>query len=310
MILVLTVTIPIFVVMFAGYFSARKGYIDRTGIKALTSFVFYFTLPLMLFHSLANAPVAQELNYYFVLAYSLASLTVFAFGFAVARWVFGCTWPEQAVQGLAVSFGHTVFMTIPIGAALYGDAANLPIALLVAIEMGITVPVAIVLLEIQKSQGGDTFNAVVKGVKTALLNPIILSILLGISAALVEVKLPQMFDAVVALVRGATVPCALYAIGASLAGLPLAERLRETGFMVLAKLFVYPAVVLLFMQLVPDLDPRWRNIALIAAATPLGVSVYIVASTYNTYQARASTATLASVILSVITLSILVVLLG
>lgn len=310
MILVLTVTIPIFVVLFAGYYSARKGYIDKGGIKVMTSFVFYFTLPLMLFHSLANAPVAEELNYYFMLAYALAGLVVFAFGFAVARWVFGCTWAEQAVQGLAISFGHTVFMTIPIGAALYGDAVNLPIALLIAIEMGVIVPVAIVLLEMQKSQDGAKLKALVKGLKTALLNPIILSILLGISAALLEIKMPKMFDAIVALVRGATVPCALYAIGASLAGLPLAERMRETGFMVLAKLFVYPAVVLLFMQFVPDLDPRWRNIALIAAATPLGVSVYLIASSYNAYQARASTATLASVVLSVVTLSILVVLLG
>jgi len=310
MILVLTVTIPIFVVMFAGYFSARKGYIDKTGIKALTSFVFYFTLPLMLFHSLANAPVAQELNYYFVLAYSLAGLTMFAFGFAVARWVFGCTWPEQAVQGLAISFGHTVFITIPIATALYGEAANLPIALLIAIEMGVTVPVAIVLLEIQQSQSGTMWTAIMKGANAALVSPIILSILLGISAALLEIKMPTILDGIVSLVRGATVPCALYAIGASLAGLPLAERMRETGFMVLAKLFVYPAVVLLFMQFVPGLDPNWRNIALIASATPVGVSVYLVASSYNAYQARASTATLASVILAVVTLSILVVLLG
>jgi predicted permease len=304
--LILTVTIPIFTVMLAGYFSARRGLIGPAGIQAFTGFVFYFALPLMLFHNLANAPVAEQFNAAYVAAYALAGLILFGFGMAVARFGFGCNWPEQTVQGLGVSLGHTVFITIPIASALYGKASNLPVALLIAVEMGMTVPLAVLLLEIGQGEGAAWRKAAWAGIKSALASPIILSILLGAGFALMNIELPVVLDGVVGLVRGATVPCALYAIGASLAGLPLTERMRETSFIALAKLFVYPAAVFALMSLVPDLDPAWRNIAVIAAATPVGVSVYLVASTYNAYQARVSTATLASTVISVITLSALV----
>jgi len=308
MILVLTVTIPIFVVILAGYISAKRGIMGKESIKAFTTFVFYFCLPLLLFRNLANAPVAEQIRGDYVLAYLLAGLMSFAIGYAVARWIFKCSAAEQAVQGLAVSFGHTVFMTIPIGFALYGEASVLPIALLVTIEMAFIVPLAIVLLEIQSQERSSLIAVSGTALRAVFFNPIVPSILLGVAAAMMGVKIPAVLNGLVNLVQGATVPCALFAIGASLAGLSFSERLRETSFMAAGKLLLYPLLVFLFMSVFPDIPPDWRNIAIIAAATPLGVSVYLVASTYDTYGNQASAATLVSMLFAVVTLSILVAL--
>jgi predicted permease len=38
----------------AGYIAARRNMIDKPGIQRLNGFVFYFTLPLMLFHNMAT----------------------------------------------------------------------------------------------------------------------------------------------------------------------------------------------------------------------------------------------------------------
>lgn len=308
MILIVTVTVPIFVVLAAGYFAARRGSMGPESIKAFTSFVFYFCLPLMLFHSLANAPIAEQFNAYYVIAYVLASLTAYILGYLVARWGFNCSPSEQAVQGLSVSFGHTVFMTIPIVTALYGEGALLPVALLVGVEMGVTVPLSVILLEVDKSEGNNVLGAAIKAIRSVISSPIILSILLGISIALLEIELPKVLDGIVNLIRGATIPTALFAIGASLAGLTFSERARETGFIVCGKLLIYPLLVFAFMSVFPGIPPQWKYIAVIAAATPVGASVYLVASTYNTFVERASAATLASTIFSVVTLSVLVVL--
>lgn len=106
-------------------------------------------------------------------------------------------------------------------------------------------------------------------------------------------------------------PCALFALGATLAGLPLAERLRETSFMVMMKLIVYPALIYLVMLVfLPELDPVWRAVAVISAAVPMGANVYLVAVRYEAYVERGSTAVLASTVLSVITVSALVVAFG
>lgn len=307
MTLIVTVTVPIFIVVFAGYFAARRGIMGRDSIRAFTSFVFYFCLPLMLFHNLANAPVSEDFNSHYVMAYALASLIMYFLAYALARWGFHRSPPEQAVQGLAASFGHTVFMTIPIAAALYGEASLLPVALLIAVEMGVIVPLAIVLLEIERSEVRNFGGAATKAIRSVVTSPIILSILAGIAVALLGIELPEILDGIVNLVRGATIPAALYAIGASLAGLSFSQRIGETGSMVIGKILIYPFVVFLIMSTVPDLSPQWRNIAIIAAATPIGASVYLVASTYDTFVERVSSATLISTILSTVTLSVLVV---
>ncbi|MDA0785257.1 MAG: AEC family transporter [Proteobacteria bacterium] len=308
MILVLTVTIPIFVVILAGYIAAKRGIMSKESIKAFTSFVFYFCLPLLLFRNLANAPVAEQLRGDYILAYLLAGLVSFAIGYAVARWIFNCTVAERAVQGLGVSFGHTVFMTIPIGLALYGEASVLPIALLITVEMAVIVPLSIVLLEIQRGERNGLVEISGTAFRAIFFNPIVPSILLGIAAAILQVEIPAVLNGLVNLVQGATIPCALFAIGASLAGLSFSERLGETGFLVVGKLLMYPLLVFVFMSMFPDIPPEWRNIAIIAAATPLGVSVYLVASTYDTYVNQASAATLVSMLFAVVTLSVLVAL--
>ena len=76
--------------------------------------------------------------------------------------------------------------------------------------------------------------------------------------------------------------------------------------MAAGKLLLYPLLVFVFMSAFPDIPAEWRNIAIIAAATPLGVSVYLVASTYGTYVNQTSAATLVSMLFAVVTLSILV----
>ena len=77
--------------------------------------------------------------------------------------------------------------------------------------------------------------------------------------------------------------------------------------MVVLKLFVYPLLVVGAMALFPGIDPMWRAIAILSAAMPMGANVYLVATRYETYVARASTAVLLSTAISVVTVSLLAV---
>lgn len=197
MLLILTITLPIFVLILAGYLSAWRGLIDQAGIRGLTNFVFYFALPLMLFHNLANAPVAERFDGAYVLAYFAVGLAVHLTGLFMARWVFKCTWSEQAIQGIAVSFGNTVFIALPITTGLFGDAANLPLAMAITVESGILMPFTIALLEIERAGRGAVFQASVAALKAILRNPIVMSVLLGAGIALLGVELPAILDGIV-----------------------------------------------------------------------------------------------------------------
>ncbi len=310
MLLILTTTLPLFILILAGFLSARRGLMQKPGIKGLNDFVFYFSLPLMLFHGMATAPLARAFDVRFVLLYLACAVTVHLSGMAIARWGFRRSIGEQGIQGIAASFGNLMFIAMPIAISLFGPAAALPVALLVTIENGVIMPFTVSLLEIDRGAKGNLRQAVLAAVQAILRNPVVMSVLLGAAAGLLGIPLPSLFTALVKVVSGATVPCALFALGASLAGLPLSERLRETGTMILLKLFVYPLLVFGAMSLVPSIDPTWRAIAVLGAAMPMGANVYLVAARYETYVARASTAVLFSTTISVITVSLLAVLLA
>lgn len=310
MLLILTVTLPLFVLILAGYLSAWRGLIDRPGIKGINGFVFYFALPLTLFHAMATAPLARAFDARFVLTYLACAVAVHLTGMAIARWVFRRSIGEQGIQGIAASFGNLVFIALPIATALFGPAASLPLALLVTIENGIVMPFTVSLLEIDKGAKGNLRHAVWAAVQAILRNPVVMSVLTGAVVGLMEAPLPALFNGLVLVVSGATVPCALFALGATLAGLPVSERLRETGTMVALKLFAYPLLVFGAMSLFPDIDPVWRAVAILSAAMPMGANVYLVAARYETHVARASTAVLFSTVISVVTVSLLAVVLA
>jgi malonate transporter len=303
MLLTFTVTLSLFVLILAGFVSARKALIDQAGVRGLTGFVFYFALPLMLFHNMATAPVAEKFDGRYVLAYLAAGICVQLLGMGIAKWVFRRRLDEQALQGIASSFGNTVFIALPVASELFGPKATLPMALIIAIENGVLMPLAVALLEIARTGGSKTWGALTGAGRAILRNPVVMSVILGAAAAVVGVKLPPLFDGIVRLVRGANVPCALFALGASLSIMPLTERLREISSMVFLKLAVYPAVVYCTMTYVIEVDALWQAVAVLSASVPMGANVYLLAARYETYVARASTAVLVSTIISVVTVS-------
>lgn len=248
MLLVLTITLPLFVLILAGYASARGRLVDAAGVRGLTGFVYYFSLPLTLFHLMATAPVAERFDGAFVGAYLAAALLLGAAGVALARRRHGDRLDAQAVQGMAASFGNLVFIALPIAIELYGPGAALPVLLLLLVENGVIMPLAIVLIELARSAPGRAWHAPAAAGRAVVRNPVIMSVAAGASVALVGVPLPSLLDGVVNFVKGANVPCALFALGASLAVMPRPARLRDTGALVLLKLGAYPAVVYLLMM--------------------------------------------------------------
>lgn len=303
--LVLTITLPLFIVMLAGFLSAKRGLIEPAGIKGITGFVFYFALPLMLFHLMATSPLAERFDARFVLAYSGTAIALHVLGMALTRWVFGASLGEQAVGGFACCFGNNVFIGLPIALEIFGPEAGLPMALLIVIEGGFIMPYSVALLEIARTGPGQRWRAPLTAGLAVLRNPIVMAALLGSAAALVQLPLPALFVGLVELVRGAAVPCALFALGASLASVPVSDKVSETASLVLLKLFGFPLAILAVMSLIPDLDPAWRQMALLAAAMPIGANVYLLANRYESYVARASTATLFSTAISVVTVTAL-----
>ena len=302
---IITITLPFFALIGCGYLAARKGLLGDGGIGGLNTFVFYFALPCLIFNSLAGKPLTDIVNPEFMGAYFSASIVVFATAALLARLLFKTTLGSSALHGQASSVGNVGYLALPLIAALLGEEARLPVVLGWLVDLVILVPLSIALLETDRHDTGawaDFARNVLKGV---VLNPFVLSIFAGVLYAASGFPIPAPLGSFTGLLGQAAGPCALFALGATLAGRPMSEGLSEALSMSAFKLFIHPAVMWVCMVMIFEIEPLWATAAVLTAAAPVAGNVYIVAQSFGVHVLRVSTAILISTAIAVLSLSML-----
>jgi predicted permease len=216
---------------------------------------------------------------------------------------------------MGASYGNTGYMGLPIAQAAAGRLATVPMAVCMTLDMFFLMPLTMVLVS-AATQGNRTGW---KGaLRTALgglfANPMVLGILAGAAMSAIDIPMPASVRTFTGLLGGAAGPCALFAIGATLAVQPraggaasrraLEGSLPEIALMTVGKLIVHPLVMWGLMAGVFTIDPLWVSVAILAAALPVASTVYVVAGRYRTYLPQVSAAILVSTVASVITVSL------
>ena len=107
------------------------------------------------------------------------------------------------------------------------------------------------------------------------------------------------------MLGASAVPCALFALGASLAGYPLTGDVPPALFLVTLKLLVQPALVWILAVPVLGLEGIWVPVAVTMAAMPSGINVYLFGTRYDAAPGVAARTVFLSTIFSVGTLSAL-----
>lgn len=302
---IITITLPFFALIGCGYLAGRKGLLGDEGIKGLNAFVFYFALPSLIFTSLASKPLTDIINPEFMGAYLSASIAVFAAAAFLSRLLFKTTLGMAALQGQAASVGNVGYLALPLISALLGAKAALPVVLGWLVDLIVLVPLSIALLEVDRHATGvwlDFARNVIRGV---VLNPFVLSIMAGVLYAASGLPLPVPLESFTGLLGKAAGPCALFALGATLASRPLSDGLGEAATMSIFKLFIHPAVMWISMVMIFEIEPLWATAAVLTAAAPVAGNVYIVAQSFGVYVLRVSSAILLSTAMAVLTLSAL-----
>lgn len=117
------ITLPFFTLIGCGYLAGRTRILPAGGVEGLTAFVFYFTLPALLFRSLALRPLGEIFEPRFVTAYAAAGLCVFLAAALSGKIIFKETLGGMALFGQAASIGNVGFLALPLIVALLGEAA-------------------------------------------------------------------------------------------------------------------------------------------------------------------------------------------
>lgn len=293
-------TLPFFAVIGLGYLAGRTRFFSSEATAYLTKFVFYFALSAMLFGFAANLDVAAIFSWQFVGAYLAGTTTVWLLVAIVAR-MRGSS-PEEAVfEAHTGVIGNVGFLGIPMLALLLGPEAVGPVLLVLAVDLIVFSSVLTMLITGLRSGrvGLGTFRVLALGLAR---NPMIGSTGLGIAWGVTGWTLPVPVNEFLTLLGAAATPCALFAIGASLAGRS-AERAQVAVWLSFAKLFLHPGSVAFAALYLFNVEPYAAGVMIAAAALPVAGNVFILAQHYDVAPQRVSTAILISTAVSVLTVT-------
>ncbi|MDB5658793.1 MAG: family transporter [Cypionkella sp.] len=293
-------TLPFFAVIGLGYGAGRVRFFTAEATAYLTKFVFYFALSAMLFGFAANLDLAEIFSWAFVCAYLLASTLVWCLvvGVALLR---GAKPEVAAFEAHTGIIGNVGFLGIPMLTLLLGPAAVGPVLLVLAVDLVVFSSV-LTLLVVGFREGRMSWGIFrVLGVGL-LKNLMIVSVVLGMAWGATGWALPAPANEFMVMLGAAATPCALFAIGASLAGRS-AERLEVAAWLSFAKLVLHPAAVAVAALVIFPVERYAAGVMVAAASLPVAGNVFILAQHFGVAPQRVSTAILISTAFSVLTVT-------
>ncbi|BBK35567.1 hypothetical protein STAQ_06450 [Allostella sp. ATCC 35155] len=306
---VVDVVLPVFAIMASGYAAGRLRVLGAAASEALNAFVYWFALPALLFHAMARVPVADVFHLPFLAAFGGAFIATYLAGMAAGLLFARPNLAYQGLQGLAASFANTGYMGLPLYVTAYGAGGMLPAVVATVFNAAVAVALALIVTEIGRSERSG--RLVVRDTLRALLtNPLLLAPAAGLAWSATGLGLPKPVATYLDLMGATAGPGALFAVGLFMVGKPLAGNLPELTWVCLCKLVLQPLLAAWLAYRVFAMEAEWAAAAVIMSALPTGALAFVIALRYGIYVAGTSTAILATTVLSFVTLSITLALLG
>ncbi len=294
--------LPFFGLIFLGFVVAR---ITRQPLEALgwmNTFIIYVALPALFFQLLSKTPIEQLTEWGYILGAVAATYIVFTVMF-VASVLTDRDIASATIKGLASAYGNIGYMGPGLALLSFGEAAAVPVALIFCFENIIHFAVAPMMMALAGGDKTPPLTLALDVIKKIVLHPFIIATAVGVAAAAMHFSAPVPLERLLDTLARAAAPCALFAMGVTLALRPLRRVPTELGYIAALKLIVHPIICYLMLSAVGDFDPVWVYAAVLLAALPTATNVFVIAQQYGVWVERASASILITTVLSVATVT-------
>ena len=310
MIAILGLISPFFGLIALGFGAGRIARHPVDGLAWLNVFIIYIALPALFFQLLAKTPVEKLASPGFVMATTLATLLIFVTGFAVAMMRSRGDVPAATVQGLAGAYGNIGYMGPGLALVALGPEAAVPVALIFCFDNTLHFVMAPLLMALGGDRRGTALQLAAGVLIKIFTHPFIIATIVGVMAAVFQIVMPDPVDRFLQLLASAAAPCALFAMGVTLALRPLKRVPPELSFIIPLKLVAHPIAVWLTLGLFGSFDPVWVQSAMLLASLPTATNVFVIAQQYGVWVERASACVLVTTVISVGTVTLLLYLIA
>jgi predicted permease len=303
MIDVLNLALPFFGLIFIGFACGKLKQIPDTALAWMNFFIVYVSLPALFYRILAQTPLEQLAQVDFIIATTLATFWAFAVAFAIGMAIRKGNIAESTIAGLAGGYGNIGYMGPGLALATLGPQAAVPVALILCFDTLLLfslVPFLMALASPRLKSIGAVAGEVVRRIVT---NPLVIATAAGIASAAVQFQPPVALDRLMQFLQNAAAPCALFTLGVTVALRPLKKMPWEVPYLTGVKLVLHPVIIFLLLSLFGPFEQSWIDTAILMAALPPALNVFVFARQYDSWVEQASSAVLIGTLVSVVTLT-------
>ena len=298
---------PVVLLIAAGYFTGRQGWVGAVAVKDLSNLIFLLLAPALLFRTMSLVRV-EDLQFRPVAAYFAASVLIFC---ALLAWR-GFN-RHGAVLALGNTFSNTVMIGLPLVGLAFGDAGLVVLLTLVSLHSLVLMTGATVVLELatareQAASGAGhggcraMLRAVARALRNAVVHPVPLPIVAGLLYGQTGWGLPEVIDKPLAMLGQAFSPLALVMVGVTLAWTRVGAHLHGALVQAAIKNLVHPLMVAAIAGL---MGVRGLPLAVmvLTAALPIGANVFLFSQRYRSAEALTTASVVVSTLLGLVTVS-------
>ncbi len=298
----LNATVPVFTVMIAGYIFRRIGLLSEEFVTVANKFVFKVCLPCMLFLDLWSTDIRHNFDGKYIGFCAVVTLISILTIWGLAKL---CLKDKTEVGAFvqAAYRSSAAILGIAFIQNIYGDSGMGPLMIIGSVPLYNIFAVLILTLEsIEESirQERGRIKTTCLGI---LKNPIIIGIVLGILASLIQLKLPHMLEKSISYMGNMASPLALIAIGAGFEGKKALGKIKPAVIASFIKLIGLASVFLPIAVWLGFRDQKLLAL-IIMLGSPTTPTAYIMAKNMYGDDVLSSSVIVLTTLLSAVTLTV------
>lgn len=284
-------TIPIFLLIGMGIFSRKMDLLKPGDERVLGTYLYYFSLPALLIINLSET-VLTNYTIKFAIIGTLPIIIVCII-YLAAYYIFRFSKNTFYLLTITTVFGNTAFFGIPFITLAFPTKQAEFLAILTVSSTSIAINIiTITVLELYKLENSNSVSESEKNISSSFkfiikrlsINPLILSILCGVTLSILGIRIPSPFTTALHMLGDTTSAVAIFMLGVFLYGRKYNKMLQAFELSLL-RMILLPTLAIIIMILFKF--PTLESLVLtLMHGMPLGFSMMIFSERYDFYKER------------------------
>ena len=269
---------PFIFLTLLGFLFGRFKIFDLSHAKILNLFLYYVAVPALIIKFVAQSEIGQ-IDLTQIISYFLMQSACGIFTFLLTSKYFKRPIPESIIWALTVALSNHVTLLLPITQIYFSEDVVTQVASIILIDGVILLSLIAFFLELATKRNVQ----LIVFIKNIILNPMILSILIGVFLFVFSFKIDDTpVEYILSTLALCVSPVGLFAIGIILSFHTNNVINKLTASISILKLLISPLVLLLIGYLIFDAGlPQKIPGAFFVSVAPCGVTSIVLCSAYN-----------------------------